>query len=282
MVIAMSKKTESASSASIKDRNPEDSDARRDVYRIPMRFVTPVAVLLISLVLVEIVLQIAAPVAFSDRLYWIFDGHVKARLEPNQPVVNTDGNTVQINRLGFRGKEWKWRPDPGTLRVVALGGSSTFCFQVSDDRHTWPAQLERELNARLDIPVEVLNLGLPGFDTSNSKVNYLFTGRALNPHVVLVYHTWNDMKFLRPIQRRRDGGTPQSVLSGRPAIGTNPSALAGSGRGCTRSTGRTGTRRLKRRGAERKLPSRSAPGNGLKRISRTWSASSDRTTSCRC
>ncbi len=193
---------------------------------IVAKIVTPIVVLLVMLVLVEIFLQVFMRLPFSDRLYWISDGHVKARLEPNQKVVNTDGNSLNINRFGFRGAEWEWKPSPGTLRVITLGGSSTFCFQVSDDENTWPAQLEKMLRKRLDMPVEVLNLALSGYDASNSKINYLFYGRALHPHVALVYHTWNDLKFLRPIEDTEDGGMPSSALSGRPSTGVNQSALA--------------------------------------------------------
>jgi hypothetical protein len=185
-----------------------------------------IAVLLIMLVSVEVGLQWFARLPFSDRLYWVSDGHVKARLEPGQPVVNTDGNPLRINHLGFRGRDWSWNPEAGTLRLIVLGGSAAFCFQVADDAHTWPALLEKHLNERLDISVEVANLGLPGYDTSNSKVHYLFTGRALNPHAVLVYHTWNDLKFLRPIDNARGDEIPRVVLSGRSGTGRNPSVLA--------------------------------------------------------
>jgi hypothetical protein len=178
------------------------------------------------LVLVEMGLQWFARLPFSDRLYWLSDGHVKARLEPGQPVVNTDGNPLRINHLGFRGRDWSWNPEAGTLRLIVLGGSAAFCFQVADDAHTWPALLEKHLNERLDISVEVANLGLPGYDTSNSKVHYLFTGRALNPHAVLVYHTWNDLKFLRPIDNAQGHEIPRVALSGRSGTGRNPSALA--------------------------------------------------------
>ena len=133
------------------------------------------------------------------------------------------GNVVAINELGFRGPMPSWTPAPGTLRVATLGGSSTFCYDVTDDASTWPAQLERILSERLEMPVEVVNLGLPGYDMSNSKVNYLFTGRALSPHVVTAYHTWNDLKFLRDIDRSE--GMPRDVLSGRSSTGTNVHAL---------------------------------------------------------
>ena len=159
------------------------------------------------------------------RLEWIDDGHVKARLLPGQNPVNTSGQVVEINSLGFRGSEPSWVASPGTLRLLVLGGSAAFCYDVSDDAHTWPALLEKELRGVLGMPVEVINLGLPGYDTSNSKVNYLFTGRALNPHAVLVYHTWNDLKFLRLFDLDEDG-IPREFLSGVNAGGKNLPALA--------------------------------------------------------
>jgi hypothetical protein len=191
--------------------------------RLGVRIAIPIVTLVVGLVFLELFLQLFMPLSFSDRLYWLADGHVKARLEPNQPVTNAFGNPVRINNHGFRGPDWKWKPASGTLRVVALGGSSTFCFQVSDDAHTWPALLEAFLREHLKMPVEVLNLALPGYDTSNSKVHYLFSGRAFYPHAVLVYHTWNDMKFFRPIDEAE--GTPRSALSGRTSTGTNSSVF---------------------------------------------------------
>ena len=193
---------------------------------LTLRILIPVAITLVLLIIVELFLQLAMPLPFSDRLYWVPDGHVKARLDYPQQVINADGNPVAINDLGFRGPNRTWRPEPGTLRIAVLGGSAAFCFQVSDDDHTWPAQLEKILHHRLKMPVEVVNLGLPGFDTSNSKVNYLFTGRALNPHAVLVYHTWNDLKFLRSFDDAQDGGVPRIALSGKSSTGSNSSLLS--------------------------------------------------------
>jgi len=173
----------------------------------------------------ECALRVGAPLPYSSRLEWIDDGHIKARLLPGQDPVNTSGQVVQINSLGFRGEEPSWVSSPGTLRLLVLGGSAAFCYDVSDDGHTWPALLEKELRGALQLPVEVINLGLPGYDASNSKVNYLFTGRALNPHAVLVYHTWNDLKFLRLFDLD-EVGMPRAFLSGVNTGGKNLPALA--------------------------------------------------------
>lgn len=190
-----------------------------------IRITLALVVLLIMLVMGECALRVAAPLPYSSRLEWIDDGHVKARLLPGQDPVNTSGHVVQINSLGFRGNEPSWVAPPGTLRLLVLGGSAAFCYDVSDDAHTWPALLENELREALGMPVEVINLGLPGYDASNSKVNYLFTGRALNPHVVLVYHTWNDLKFLRLFDLEK-AGMPREFLSGVNTGGKNLPTLA--------------------------------------------------------
>jgi hypothetical protein len=131
---------------------------------------------------------------------------------------------VRINSLGFRGEDPAWEAAEGTLRILVLGGSSAFSYDASDDAHTWPSLLESQLADALGNPVEVINLALPGYDASNSKVNYLFTGRALNPHVVLIYQTWNDLKFLRLVDQAGNG-MPRELLSGVNAGGRNLSAF---------------------------------------------------------
>jgi hypothetical protein len=44
------------------------------------------------------------PLPYSSRLYWVDEGHVRARLEPGQNPVNTSRNVVRINSPGFRGE----------------------------------------------------------------------------------------------------------------------------------------------------------------------------------
>jgi len=86
------------------------------------------------------------------------------------------------------------------LRLVVFGGSAGFCYHQTD-AETWPGKLQFYLRQGLNMPVEVINLALPGFDSSNSKINYLFTARELHPHVSLLYHTVNDLKFFRPMEK---------------------------------------------------------------------------------
>jgi lysophospholipase L1-like esterase len=65
------------------------------------------------------------------------------------------------NGDGFRGREFGPKP-PGTIRIVCIGDSSTFGWGV-DDEYTYPALLEARLTKPGGPPVEVFNLGIPGF-----------------------------------------------------------------------------------------------------------------------
>lgn len=83
--------------------------------------------------------------------------------------VNTNGETrirsapdeVAAHRM--MGVDAALAPEPGVLRVVALGGSATLGVPVeATPERTWPAHLERAL-AALGQPAEVLNLGGASF-----------------------------------------------------------------------------------------------------------------------
>ena len=46
-----------------------------------------------------------------------------------------------VNSHGFRGPEVALHKPPGELRIMVVGGSTTFDTQVSADSMTWPARL---------------------------------------------------------------------------------------------------------------------------------------------
>ncbi len=172
--------------------------------------------LTIGIIASEIALRCFAPVNFHQWMSWIPDGHIRGRGAPSHVFVQRDGHDVRINNLGFRGEDYEWIPSPGVLRIITFGGSSTFNLTAKGETNTWPSRLRYYLESALNMEVEVINLALPGYALETSKVNYLFLGRALNPHIVIVYHTWNDMKFFR---RRLDKGKPHvfsQTVSGKP------------------------------------------------------------------
>lgn len=98
------------------------------------------------------------------------------------------GTEVEINSHGFRGPEVALAA-PGRTRIVALGDSVTFGNDLAY-AETWPAVLERELRASQAASggIDVLNLGLGGYDTSQEVATLEALGLAFRPaHVILGY-----------------------------------------------------------------------------------------------
>ncbi|MFQ5490383.1 MAG: hypothetical protein ACE5GE_06640 [Phycisphaerae bacterium] len=156
----------------------------------------------IPILLGEALLWFVAPIPYHEWMIWESEGHIRARPMPNQSLHNASGHLLHINKYGFRGPDYSYRKPPGTLRIEVFGGSAGFCFEASGRAASWPGALEQKLAKRLEMPVEVINLSLPGFDSFNSKFNYLCFGRAFQPDAVIVYHTWNDMKQFRDLANR--------------------------------------------------------------------------------
>ena len=85
----------------------------------------------------------------------------------------------QHNSMGYRGPEVTACPQPGVIRILALGGSTTYGYLLRDASDAWPAQLARILTERLGRPVEVVNGGLPYAMSSDLLAHYIFQDRFL-------------------------------------------------------------------------------------------------------
>lgn len=112
-------------------------------------------------------------------------------IEPG--TYRSTGGPILVNSLGLRGAEIE-RPKPdGRLRIVVLGGSSTFNYDAAEGR-TWSVRLEAALGRALGGDVEVINAGTPGYSTYQSSLRLDEQLIGLEPDAVLVYHLWNDLK----------------------------------------------------------------------------------------
>jgi lysophospholipase L1-like esterase len=143
-----------------------------------------------------------------------FDPEVGTRFHPGQTrqILAAGGvfmHSAEINDLGFRGQ----LPDPeldgdGGLRVVCLGDSFTFGWGV-EDADTYPVQLEAALEdvlaarvagdtahsgpRRSPVSAEVLNVGLPGYNTWQEHRLYEKLVRPMAPDVVVLGWYLNDL-----------------------------------------------------------------------------------------
>jgi hypothetical protein len=100
--------------------------------------------------------------------------------------------SVKINSAGFRGEEYEKRVKPGVTRIAFLGDSDTFGLLLKRNE-TVPACLERYLNdlSKTD-RFEVLNFGVPGYNTAQESAVLRKKAMAFNPSIVVLYYVFND------------------------------------------------------------------------------------------
>ena len=66
----------------------------------------------------------------------------------------------RVNSAGGRGPEWVVQKPAGSIRILAIGESSTFGSANAED-HTWPTLLGNALTSQ-GVKVDMLNFGIPG------------------------------------------------------------------------------------------------------------------------
>ena len=101
---------------------------------------------------------------------------------------------LTINSLGFRSPELPKEKPAGTYRIAFLGGSTTYCAEVSGDERTWPHLVVEALKARYpERRFDYLNAGVPGYATIESRRRFDLEVAALEPDLVVIYHGTNDL-----------------------------------------------------------------------------------------
>lgn len=98
---------------------------------------------------------------------------------------------ITINSLGFRDAERTLSKPPGTRRVLVLGDSITFGLDLATEE-LYPQRVEAALRARGEA-IEVLNLGVTGYDTHQEAALLERVGLALEPDLVVVGTCINDL-----------------------------------------------------------------------------------------
>ena len=119
---------------------------------------------------------------------------------------------IEINSLGLRGSEI---PSHGNdcHRILFLGDSMVAAFEVEYD-NTFPALIAARLTARFGCPVRGINAGVRGYGTDQNYLYYRERGRLLDPDVVVLFHSRNDLVNNTTIHRmRRQYGKGAFVLN---------------------------------------------------------------------
>lgn len=132
----------------------------------------------------------------DGRLYW------------HKPLLDLDLGSFDLhtNRLGFRGPEITAQKPAGTFRILVLGDSVAFGWGVND-QFTFLRRWEIELQQRF--ACEVVNTGLPMYDSMQEAALLRDDGIQLEPDLVLLIYVVNDIEPTRDV-------VEQAVLGGTP------------------------------------------------------------------
>lgn len=113
---------------------------------------------------------------------------------PNLSILYARTKQIDIDGRGFRSPELEVPKPAGTVRLAFLGGSTTFCAEVSSNEHTWPHRVTEMLRRRLPkVRFDYLNAGVTGARIQHSILNLRHRIKQLQPDVVIVYHATNDL-----------------------------------------------------------------------------------------
>jgi lysophospholipase L1-like esterase len=109
-------------------------------------------------------------------------------------VPNFDRGRIRINALGFRSPELAQPKPPGVVRVAFLGGSTTYCAEVSGNELTWPHLVWQSLSAAFPaVRFDYVNAGVPGYGFDSILRNFTQRVQRLEPDVVVIYEAANDL-----------------------------------------------------------------------------------------
>ncbi len=123
------------------------------------------------------------------------------------PTPNYRKGFTSHNSLGYRNDEFSLEKPGGVYRIVALGGSSTYDVSIKDNAATFTAQLERLLKEDYGYQnVQVINAGVPGYNSWEILVNLEFRVLDLDPDLVIIYENTNDVhaRMVEPSAYRGD------------------------------------------------------------------------------
>jgi lysophospholipase L1-like esterase len=103
-----------------------------------------------------------------------------------------DGVEYAINSFGARDREYPRAKPPGTRRIVAMGDSFTFGTGVHAE-DTFAKRLEALLAELGDgSTIEVINFGVPGYNTPSEVILLEHLALSFSPDVVLISIFLND------------------------------------------------------------------------------------------
>jgi len=134
----------------------------------------------------------SCPNRFSNSGIWACDPILHFKLD-----TESQPGGGPLNSAGFRGDEWQAKA-PGVYRILALGDSCTFGLIARESfgfvKQPYPIKLQRLIEQRVGKGlVEVLNAGVPGYNSFHGVMLLRTRLRHLDPDLITVRYGWNDL-----------------------------------------------------------------------------------------
>jgi len=151
---------------------------------------------------------------FWRRAFWGADQTYQTDPKTGLRVLIASSNfgPVHVNSFGFRSPEIPLEKPPGRLRLAFLGGSTTFCSEVSSDQMTWPYLVVAEIQKRFpDLDIDFINAGVPGYSTTGLKPYFEKRVARFHPDVIVIYEASNDLSGNSFTLAREQGVTKHTV-----------------------------------------------------------------------
>jgi len=163
------------------------------------RWLSNILLSLTSIVLLFVAGEMVLAMYLPKPIIWIhpqesYIYHPKLlhQLRPNQNSF-THSFTVITNSYGLRNDEFSLKPKPQTFRILCLGDSLTFGNGVKV-QDTYPQRLQLMLNSHPGgKSFEVINAGVPAYDTWQEAVYLREYGVNFSPQLVIIGFYANDI-----------------------------------------------------------------------------------------
>ncbi len=155
------------------------------------------AAVVIPVVVLELVLRPFAdlePKLEGVRKTSIFieDRDLGWRLRPNADDL-WSGARIRVNAKGLRGPAIPYERTPGSARVLYLGDSVPFGYQLARHDQSYPFVVESILERAAGIDVETVNAGVGGYSPWQYQLYLAREGIRYSPDLVIVSFILNDV-----------------------------------------------------------------------------------------
>jgi lysophospholipase L1-like esterase len=126
----------------------------------------------------------------GDSINYLEHHYLNYALNPDVPY----GDSRQFNaQYRIRRSEPIRERSHSRLRIIALGGSTTFGEKVRKEEDTWIYQLEKRVRGSCGDTCDVINGGVGGYTILENFIHYVTLLTELEPDVVLLYEGINDV-----------------------------------------------------------------------------------------